>query len=181
MKKSRKIKRSRIDKAGVKTVVSKGLLILLLCLSKCIYAQGNYYTDYLPYDSTGEFREKIVIRFDSTTYVPKSDSHLYLDSISLKKMDYLNDLIRKNPKLVIEALLYDEFYILENNSSYGANFTYHRAERILRKLSRGIDGVRIKFVYTSRNQEGFTNEHLLSRNKRLEFLVYELHELPIEK
>lgn len=120
-------------------------LILSLSIMLCTSAQSqHYYSFYLPFDSTGVFKEKVVVPFDSTTFrVPaevRKGSPTYLDSLSLEKIDYLANLLENNHKLVLRVLLYDDFYLSENHQIYGVNITYMRAKRVIRKvLTKGIE------------------------------------------
>ena len=149
----------------------------------CTSAQSqHYYSFYRTFDSTGVFKEKVVVPFDSTTFRAPAEVRkgpaTYLDSLSLEKIDYLANLLENNHKLVITMLHYDDFHVKENHLSYGVNLSYMRAERVLRRILRkGIDPLRIAFYYTTCVTVGYTHEELLSTDNRLEFWIYELPSL----
>ena len=167
----------------VNKLPTKPFLILSLSIILCTSAQSqHYYALYRPFDSTGVFKEKVVVPFDSTTFRAPSEVKkgppTYLDSLSLEKIDYLANLLENNHKLVIRVLLYDDFYLQKNYQVYSMKFNYMRARRVLGKLlTKGIDAQRIDFYHTICIPGGFRYEELLSTNKRLEFLVYELPSL----
>ncbi len=156
------------------------LLILSLIMALCISAQSqSHYSHYHPFDSTGIFKEKVVVPFDPIgSWVPaegRKGPPTGLDSLSLEKIDYLASLLEGNHKLVIRVLLYDDFYLQKNYQFHSVYFTYMRAQRVLRKVQRkSIDRQRIEFYYTSCIPGGFRHEELLSTDKRLAFWVYEL-------
>lgn len=144
-------------------------------------AQGHYYLDYSPFDSSGVFQERIIIAFGShIKAIPKDKMYelnpSYIDSLSLEKIDYLGTLLTENHNLVVIALLYDNFHMMKNYQVYGGNPTDMRAKRILTKLIRkGIDPIRVEYYYCSGcTPGGHTHEELHSTDRRLEFLVYEL-------
>ncbi|MEO0684631.1 MAG: hypothetical protein AAFY76_06170 [Cyanobacteria bacterium J06649_11] len=143
-------------------------------------AQEDYYPDYSPFDSSGVFKERIIIALGShVKAIPKDKVHelspRYIDSLSLEKIDYLGGLLKDNHNLVVVALLYDSFHMMESHRVYGWNPTYMRAKRILTKLIRKeIDPTRIEYYYSDCTSGGHTHKELHSTDKRLELLVYEL-------
>ena len=121
------------------------------------------------------YREEI----DDLKRIPKDKiyqlSPRYIDRLSLEKIEYLRTQLVDNPNLVIVALLYDGFHMKEGHETYGWHSTPERAKRILARLFRkDINWNRVAFFYSDCTPGVPTHEHLLSTDRRLELLVYEL-------
>ena len=153
---------------------------LFLYLHQYGIAQGDYYSQYHPFDSTSVFKEKIVLDFGpAVKRVPKDKAYQlstrYIDSLSLEKIEYLRTLLINNSNLVVVASFYDSFHMMDGHETHGWYSAPEKAKTILsRILRRDIDGHRLEFYHSECTPGGHTHEHLLSTDRRLELLVYEV-------
>lgn len=155
-----------------------GLIVSLLinCWnSSVVLGQGIYYQEYLPFDSSGTFVEKVIMPLDTTIFINRSLARLKKDSSSLDRLYYLTRLLEENERLVISALLYDDFHLSDNSIYSGGNYKNFRAKAILSKLLKlGVDPFRMDFHFCYRTREGLVNSELMSEYNRLELIVFEL-------